>query len=75
MKCTVCKNGETEKRPATLTLSKGESIFVYRNVPADVCGNCGEQYFDESTTQKLLEASQSSIATGTIINVKDYLAA
>ena len=53
MKCTICKNGETNKGLTTVTLERNGSLIVFNEVPADICDNCGEAYFSLETTQKL----------------------
>ena len=47
MKCRFCQEGETEPGTTTVTLNKDGTVFVLRNVPAQVCQNCGEAYFDD----------------------------
>ncbi len=75
MKCVICKNGQTEHKATVVTLTRDNSVFVFKNVPADVCNNCGEQYFEEQTTQQLLLAVKDSISKGSILDIKEYKAA
>lgn len=42
MKCVICKTGETRSGTTTVTLSRGETTVVIKNVPAEVCDTCGE---------------------------------
>ena len=44
MKCPVCKNGDTNSGSATVTLERRGTTLVFKDVPADVCGNCGEAF-------------------------------
>ena len=44
MKCVVCKQAETRPGVTTVTFERGDSTFVVREVPAQVCPNCGEDY-------------------------------
>ena len=41
MKCVVCKQAETRPGVTTVTFERGDSTFVVREVPAQVCPNCG----------------------------------
>ncbi|KAF0151982.1 MAG: hypothetical protein FD143_1451 [Ignavibacteria bacterium] len=75
MKCTVCKNGETEKRTTSITVNRADSFFIFKNVPSEVCINCGEQYFDELVTSKILSMAAESAEKGTILDIKEYRAA
>ena len=54
MKCVVCKQAETRPGLTTVTLERGDSMFVVREVPAQVCPNCGEDYVDSQVTAELL---------------------
>jgi len=42
MKCVVCKTGQTHLGLATVTMVREGTTVVFRDVPADVCANCGE---------------------------------
>lgn len=44
MKCIVCKQEDTQPGTTTLSIDKGETIVVIRNVPAEICALCGEEY-------------------------------
>ncbi len=75
MKCVVCRNGETTTGSGTVTLQRGETTLVVHNVPAQVCANCGEEYFDEDRTSALLVLAEDAARDGVKIEVRDYLAA
>ena len=53
MKCFICKNGETEPGVTTSTLELDSTIIFVREVPANVCNNCGEAYIDSRTVARL----------------------
>ncbi len=54
--CQYC-GGSCEPQQITLTLRRSEMNFVVvRNVPADVCQNCGESQFSMGTTSKMMAA-------------------
>lgn len=36
MKCVICKRGETRPGKTAVTLERGESAMVVKDVPADV---------------------------------------
>lgn len=44
MKCTICKTGETHLGITTVTLQRDKSVVVIRDVPAEICDDCGEYY-------------------------------
>jgi YgiT-type zinc finger domain-containing protein len=54
--CQRC-GGECESQLITLTLRCSQYSFaVVRNVPADVCQNCGESLFTVPTAGRLIAA-------------------
>ena len=53
MTCVLCKNGTTRRGTVTVTLERGKTVVVVRDVPADVCENCGEYYLDSSVAQEV----------------------
>ncbi|MEK6681957.1 MAG: type II toxin-antitoxin system MqsA family antitoxin [Nitrospirota bacterium] len=58
MKCLLCK-GEMEKETVAYTVDrKGYHLFLEK-IPAYVCSQCGERYFEE----KEVDAIQDMIKT------------
>ena len=75
MRCVICKHGQTQSSHVTVTLDRGGSTLIFRNVPADVCDNCGEQYVDSQTTAKLLAEAERAAQSGVEVEVRSYVAA
>lgn len=50
--CPIC-GGTTTKSKTTFSVDKGETLIVVRDVPANVCQQCGEEWIDDSTSAKL----------------------
>ncbi len=74
MKCTICKIGETEVGHATVTLERGNTTVVIKNVPADVCTNCGEYYLSEEITKKVMKIAEEAASRGVQVEVVNYAA-
>jgi len=72
MKCMICKHGETKQGTTTVTLEKGSSTIVFKEVPAQICDNCGERYIDESTTKELLSKARNIVKNGVEIDIRKY---
>ena len=53
MKCLICKQAETQPGVTTITLERDGLTLVVKQVPAQVCPNCGEAYVDEVETRAL----------------------
>lgn len=75
MKCVVCKQAETRPGVTTVTLERGESTFVVKEVPAQVCPNCGEDYVDDEVAAALLRSTDELSRAGTKLDVRRYAAA
>ncbi|MBE2196393.1 MAG: type II toxin-antitoxin system MqsA family antitoxin [Anaerolinea sp.] len=75
MKCVICRHGETQPGRVTVTLERGGATLVFKEVPAQVCENCGEAYIDEAVTKQLLEAAQAAQETGVQVEIRAFVAA
>ncbi len=75
MKCPICKHGETTNGTASMTLERGSATLVFKNVPAQVCTNCGEEFFSDEVTRSILDQAESAISAGVEIDVRQYRAA
>ena len=67
MKCVFCRDRET--RPQRVTVERhnqvGEPIAVIHNFPAEVCGDCGEEYYaakDWQEAERVLGQSPHRVA-------------
>ncbi len=75
MKCVICKHGETQTGTTTVTLERDTTTIVFKNVPAEVCDNCGEAYLDAETTRHLLHIVEDAAQLGVQVDVRSYVAA
>jgi len=75
MKCVICKQGETRPGKTTMTLERGAFTMVVKEVPADVCQNCGEAYVDQKTTRALLKTAEKQASAGSQVEVRAYAVA
>jgi len=75
MKCPICRVGQTKPGTATLTLERNGSTIVVKGVPAQVCGNCAEEYIDEKAAAQVLESAEKDLRAGVKVEVRDYVAA
>ena len=44
MTCVICKQGDTKPGKVTVTLKRDGCTVIFKDVPAQVCENCGEYY-------------------------------
>ena len=79
MKCVICKQGDTRPGTVTVTLKRGGTTLVFKNVPAQVCpydaANCCEAYVDEATTEQLLTTAEAAVKAGVQVEVREFVAA
>lgn len=75
MKCLICKQAETQPGVTTLTLERDGLTFVVKNVPAQVCPNCGEAYIDETVTEQLFSTAEQMSRSGALVDVREYVPA
>lgn len=74
MKCVICKHGDTSAGMATVTLTRGEATVVIKNVPAEICDNCGEYYLDDTVSQHVLTIAERVIEKAAEVEVVQYAA-
>jgi YgiT-type zinc finger domain-containing protein len=75
MKCVICRQGETVPGSTTVTLERDTLTLVIKNVPAQVCPNCGEAYVDEDVTARLLDDAEAMAEAGALVDVRQYVPA
>ena len=76
MNCALCK-GSLKKGMVNHIIDLGDGIIIIKNVPANVCNQCGEYYVDTETAIKLEEIIQElrkNKAEVLIINYNEMVA-
>ena len=74
MKCVICKQGLTHDGMTTVTLERGYTTVVIKDVPAEICENCGEYYLSEEVTEKVQNLAEQAVQHGAEIEVLRYAA-
>ena len=74
MNCVICKNGNMNEGHVTVTLQRGDSIIVLKNVPASVCENCGEYTLSETVVERVMQIAEKSVTKKVEIEVLNYAA-
>ena len=74
MKCIVCRQAETRFGKTTVTLERQGATLVFKDVPAQVCPNCGEDYVDDAVAGALLQSAEQMVASGTQVDIRSYAA-
>jgi len=72
MKCGICK-AEMEEKTVTYTEDLDQSVVVIRHVPAAVCTECGNTWYNGTTAAQLEKmVSRFAESTGTEVSVINY---
>ena len=74
MDCIICKHGATHPGEVTVTLTRNESTIIVKQVPEDVCENCGEYYLSEAVTAKILDQATKALENGAEVEITRYAA-
>ena len=74
MKCVICKHSQTAPGFVTVSLTRGSSVIVIKDVPADVCANCGEYYLSEEVSRNVHNKASAAVASGAEVEVLKYAA-
>ena len=75
MRCVICKAGDVKPGVTSFTIERENMTLVLKGIPARVCGQCGEAYFDEATTKRIEAIAAKAEQTGIHLAVQDYVAA
>ena len=74
MICIVCKSGRTNPGTVTDSFRKGETLVVVKDIPADVCTQCGEPYIDGEVARALERLVDDAVRKGTEVQILRYAA-
>ncbi len=74
MRCPICKHGEIGVGRVIVTLQRGETTVIAKQVPADVCDNCGEYYLSEETASRVLASAEDAAARGAEVEILRFVA-
>lgn len=74
MRCNACGNGTTKPGRSTYVVDRDGRVAVIRDVPADICDQCGEVYFDAETAQALYDQAERILAHGSEVEITRFAA-
>lgn len=60
MDCATCKNGQTRPGLARVTLERNERIITIKNVPAEICEDCGEYHLTSEISAGFLRRAEAA---------------
>jgi YgiT-type zinc finger domain-containing protein len=68
----MCKRGETKPGVTSVLLTRDDFTLVIRDVPADICEICGEDYIDSKVAKNLYHLAEKMQHQGTLLDVRKY---
>lgn len=74
MKCVICKTGNVADGTATVILKRGETTIIIKDVPAEVCDQCGEYYLSEVMTEKVMAMAETAVSKGVEVEILRWAA-
>ena len=74
MKCVMCKRGKLAPGKTIVKVQRGETLLIIKDVPADVCQDCGEAYLDSNVAKKIEQQVEEAVARHTEIEILRYAA-
>jgi YgiT-type zinc finger domain-containing protein len=74
MRCVICKHSETAPGKVAVTLQRGESIVVIKDVPAEVCSQCGEYYLDDEAARRVMSMGEEAVKHQVEVEILRYAA-
>ncbi|WP_371928801.1 type II toxin-antitoxin system MqsA family antitoxin [Methylomonas aurea] len=72
MRCPICKFGFMIDSLSNVTLDSGKAVLIFKNVPAKVCNNCGEEYFEGNITASILTQASSPLSQSSQFQVRRF---
>jgi YgiT-type zinc finger domain-containing protein len=64
IRCILCRQGKTRAGQVTVMQQRGDTIVIIKEVPADVCENCGEYYLSKEVTSLVLKKGEEAVRKG-----------
>ena len=74
MKCAICRNGMTESGYTTVLFERNHTTLVYKNVPVEICNNCGEEYISSDVNKALLRHAREESDKGVTLELLRFAA-
>jgi ribosomal protein L32 len=57
-----------------VSLQRGATVVILKEVPAEVCGNCGEYYLSEGITERVLARAEEAVKNGAEVEILRFAA-
>jgi YgiT-type zinc finger domain-containing protein len=58
----------------TVTLQRGETTVILKQVPADGCQNCGECYLSDTVAGQVMSRAEAAVESGAEVEILRFAA-
>lgn len=72
MDCVICKNGSTKDGEDTITMDINGHLIIIKNVPGQVCENCGHFYISSVAAIEVQRKIKKALADGAELEILKY---
>lgn len=70
--CLFCKGKSFSKGTTSLSFERDHHVVVLRDIPATICNQCGEAYFDAEVAERVDAQSEKAFAQNLDVGVLVY---
>ena len=74
MKCSICKTGNTRPGITTVTLERDNTVVVIRDVPAEICEDCGEYYLSDAIARRVYADAEATANRHVEVEIQRFAA-
>jgi len=74
MRCVLGKHGDARPGTVTVTLQRGETTVIIKEVAADICENCGEYSLEASIADKVLAMAEEAVRKNVEVEILRFAA-
>jgi len=74
MMCFLCMATETHSDTTTVMVERGRTIVIVKEVPAQVCDNCGEYYLDSDIASRASTLVENAVKNGAEVEIIRFAA-
>ena len=72
MKCVMCKGEDLDSGKTTVKVQREETLVIIKDVPADVCEDCGEYYLEETVARKVYAQAEEALKRHNEVEILQY---
>lgn len=74
MSCVICKATRVRTGVTTVTLERGATIVIIKEVPAEICDSCGEYYLSQNVTERVMSHAEGAAARNAEVEIIRFAA-